>query len=564
MRKTAIVNRVALLTALAAVWGCGGSLKANGEADATGDTGAPDGMDVTIDGTDIVEEDGPVGCTDDSECDDGDPCNGEETCGSGGVCEDGIALADDTDCIENGVEGTCVAGECVPLTCGDGALDEGEECDDANIDETDGCETTCEFSCHEDAECNDDNVCTDDSCSEGGNGQVCDFVDNDAPCEDGDECTGPDVCSEGSCTPGPGLCGCDTDADCEVYEDEDLCNGTLVCDTSTGNCNLDPATVVECTPSEVLCSENVCDPATGDCGPVPADVDTPCESDGNACTTDMCDGDGVCEHAALSCADTNPCTNDSCDPASGCVHETIPDCCTTDIECSDLDECTMDTCTDSSCTHAPVDCGDSSLCTIDTCDPSTGCVYTPESCDDHNDCTGDFCDAVHGCLHSYLTGSCEDGDPCTGPDSCNDTGTCVPGPDLPVWYADADGDGFGDPGVTACAAAEPAGYAGNAEDCCDSEADANPDQTTYFADPFTCVGSTTPSWDYNCGGADYLRWPDYGGCNWWITSCNYDPGWSRAGYPDPPIPDCGETGSFITGCNASCGPVYAPRRQECI
>ncbi|MFH1463369.1 MAG: MopE-related protein [Pseudomonadota bacterium] len=46
--------------------------------------------------------------------------------------------------------------------------------------------------------------------------------------------------------------------------------------------------------------------------------------------------------------------------------------------------------------------------------------------------------------------------------------------DASTWYADADGDGFGDPGTTALACAAPTGYLADATDCDDADPDRNP------------------------------------------------------------------------------------------
>ncbi|MEI8256123.1 MAG: hypothetical protein WCJ30_10680 [Deltaproteobacteria bacterium] len=52
-----------------------------------------------------------------------------------------------------------------------------------------------------------------------------------------------------------------------------------------------------------------------DCRPDPA---VRC-NDANACTTDLCRPDGVCDHATIRCFDGDPCTADQCAPATGCV-----------------------------------------------------------------------------------------------------------------------------------------------------------------------------------------------------------------------------------------------------
>jgi hypothetical protein len=355
------------------------------------------------------------------------------------------------------------------------------------------------------------------------------------------------------------VCGCSGDGDCDVYEDGDVCNGTLECDD--GECVVDPATVIECPTTTTVCNVYSCVPETGLCVPGHAAAGTTCEEDTSICTDDECDGMGSCTHPARDCSDGDVCTTDTCDTTSGCVHSAIEGCCNSVTDCDDSNVCTVDGCTTGHvCTHVPRDCSDGDLCTYDRCDTVTGCYYETVPCVDTNPCTDDSCDPSSGCLHAFHTRGCDDGDPCTAPDACDGYGHCLPGPDLPRWYRDSDGDGFGDPAVTACGSVTPVGYVGNEDDCCDSESRANPDQLTYFCASFTCVGTTTPSWDYNCGGADVKRWSYQGECYYDTYGyCRYWDGWVSS-----TIPECGVTASFVTGCGSSCTPITAPRCQECI
>lgn len=61
----------------------------------------------------------------------------------------------------------------VPATCGNGSVDDGEECDDANAAEDDGCRSDCRFSCHADRDCEDGDPCTIEACRPGGTGRRC-------------------------------------------------------------------------------------------------------------------------------------------------------------------------------------------------------------------------------------------------------------------------------------------------------------------------------------------------------------------------------------------------------
>jgi cysteine-rich repeat protein len=118
-------------------------------------------------------------CTSSSTCLDANPCNGAETCASvtvsghmGQKCAAGTPLADNTSC---GTGKICKAQACVASTCGDGYVDasageyceppnsgtcdskcrpkvcgdgiraDGEQCDDGNTNNLDGCSKTCKF-----------------------------------------------------------------------------------------------------------------------------------------------------------------------------------------------------------------------------------------------------------------------------------------------------------------------------------------------------------------------------------------------------------------------------------
>ena len=100
------------------------------------------------------------GCTQNSDCDDGDVCNGAETCDI--------------------PTGTCQAG--TPLTCDDGAFCNGAETCDSVL----GCQAGTP------PDCNDGVGCTVDSCNE--TADQCDNVPDNASCDDGAFCTGTETC----------------------------------------------------------------------------------------------------------------------------------------------------------------------------------------------------------------------------------------------------------------------------------------------------------------------------------------------------------------------------------
>ena len=102
--------------------------------------------------------------------------------------------------------------------------------------------------------------------------------------------------------------------------------------------------------------------------------------------------------------------------------------CQSAADCDDGDSCTEDTCEATGiCAHVPVVCDDGLDCTADSCDPVSGqCVYEPDDalCDDGDACTGlETCDAVAGCVEGTPV-VCSDGQACTL-DQCNPAdGSC--------------------------------------------------------------------------------------------------------------------------------------------
>ncbi|MBI5501472.1 MAG: hypothetical protein HY907_14600 [Deltaproteobacteria bacterium] len=162
---------------------------ATGDADAVEDVAPEDTVEVTPE------------CTGSGDCDDGEPCNGAEACVDSS-CVEGEAPGEGSACTTPDVEdGVCRGGLCALSSCGDWVLAAGEECDDGNLFDGDGCESDCQFSCHGNTECNDAEECTLDACSPGGFGRLCTHetrADGD-PCSDANPCTVEDRCTGGVC-----------------------------------------------------------------------------------------------------------------------------------------------------------------------------------------------------------------------------------------------------------------------------------------------------------------------------------------------------------------------------
>ncbi|MBW2461489.1 MAG: hypothetical protein JRH11_07570 [Deltaproteobacteria bacterium] len=109
-------------------------------------------------------------CAANADCDDGRPCNGAEWC-NGHRCRPGDPPVSMTMCEDAaGRSGTCAAaGYCsavgIPTdACGDGVLNPGEQCDDANNVAGDGCEPDCYLTCETAADCASSPVSVDDPC----------------------------------------------------------------------------------------------------------------------------------------------------------------------------------------------------------------------------------------------------------------------------------------------------------------------------------------------------------------------------------------------------------------
>ncbi|MCB9668567.1 MAG: hypothetical protein H6736_03230 [Alphaproteobacteria bacterium] len=136
-----------------------------------------------------------------------------------------------------------------------------------------------------------------------------------------------------------------------------------------------------------------------------------------------------------------------------------------------------------------------------------------------------------------------------------------------LFYADADNDGFGANGGSACYCEAQFPYtAANTGDCDDSNALVSPGQTGWFSSP------SNGSFDYNCDGATTQRWTTgSSGCQVAGIGCNGQDGWLGGS-----IPQCGQSGAFqgdcgldylalIAGCGSSClGTCIAGVNANCF
>ncbi|MBN1769682.1 MAG: DUF1566 domain-containing protein [Deltaproteobacteria bacterium] len=231
-------------------------------------------------------------------------------------------------------------------------------------------------------ECDDGNDVSGDGCEP----ETCEYSCHEAAdCEDGNPCTmhGCTTVDTGrvcSSAPNPGV-ACD---------DDDPCTHTDRCDDAGS-----------CAGTSYTCEPGVCE-ASSECdggGGCTVVFDVPGEAcdDGDACTTpDTCDGTG-------NCGGPNTC---------GCPGGTDAECAT--FEDDDL-------------------CNGTLICVERLCEVDPATVV---SCPADPPCKSYACDPVDGsCDLSDLPAgtSCEDGTWCNGPETCDGSGTCLPGtPPCPV------------------------------------------------------------------------------------------------------------------------------------
>lgn len=190
-------------------------------------------------------------CQNDNQCSDGDTCNGTETCDKSvagkQLCKAGTNAADNTACTLPGSTGAgvCKTGVCVKAGCGNSTVDAGEECDDGNANDADGCTKECKFTCKVNEDCSDGNAC---------NGtETCNTTTH--VCANGTAVNCNTAKCNGTCDPATGMCkfadgdmdGSGCNLDCNDADPAMLPGGFECKDTKDNDC--DPATADGTAPS---------------------------------------------------------------------------------------------------------------------------------------------------------------------------------------------------------------------------------------------------------------------------------------------------------------------------
>ncbi|MDG2308712.1 MAG: DUF4215 domain-containing protein [Candidatus Binatia bacterium] len=132
------------------------------------------------------------------DCDDGNAVDGDgcDTNCTVTACGNGIQATGEACDDGNLVNGDGCSDACLLEVCGDDILNAGEDCDDGGTVSGDCCDALCGFEPNGSGCTDDANLCTDDVCDGAG---TCTNAPNTDPCDDSNGCTVNDACSGGAC-----------------------------------------------------------------------------------------------------------------------------------------------------------------------------------------------------------------------------------------------------------------------------------------------------------------------------------------------------------------------------
>jgi hypothetical protein len=427
-------------------------------------------------------------------------------------------------------------------TAPSGAVSDGTDCDDGDSSIHPGATEVCDAS-DTDEDCN--GKADDDDTSPGGTSTFYQDADGDgygvststttacdAPsgyaalstdCDDADASNNPGA--EESCD------GDDDDCDGQVDEDDAY-------DVVTWYADADGDGYGDATATDVACDQPTGFVATsGDCDDTAAAVN-PAASESCNSEDDDCDGetdedatDGITWYAdsdadtygdasATKVACTQPsgyvATSTDCDDGSASAHPGGTEVCDaddTDEDCDGLADDDDPGVTGQSTWYLDAD-GDGyglSTSSKSACDAGSGYVADATDCDDGDASTNPGASEVCG-------GGDEDCDGTTDEDGASDVTT---------WYADSDGDGYGDASNSDVDCDQPPGMVATAGDCDDTAAAVNPAATeTCNLEDDDCDGSTDES-----DASDAITWyKDADGDGWGLetsstTACTQPSGY---------------------------------------
>ena len=242
---------------------------------------------------------------------------------------------------------------------------------------------------------------------------------NETPCDDGKFCTVADVCNGGVCAGSTKLC---PDMSGTTGAGGAASSGASGSGTGGGPPALDTCHVWACNEGLKVCEI------------VPGTSGNACSSGDPCVVGEMCAPNGTCGNGvAKDCSALNSeCALGQCMPGMGC--ELIPQLegfgCDTNNFCA-ISKCVAGKCKFSAPQHAGAACDDTLFCTVgETCQPNGGCTNGTPTCVTANKCQNAVCDEIGKACNFPavpMGQPCEDGDACTGGESCNVSAQCVGG-----------------------------------------------------------------------------------------------------------------------------------------
>ncbi|HWP65553.1 MAG TPA: DUF4215 domain-containing protein [Candidatus Limnocylindria bacterium] len=322
-------------------------------------------------------------------------------------------------------------------TCGNNILEPGEECDDGNDVDCDGCTPSClEEACGNgridcrpglgvDESCDDGNTIGCDGCA--ANCSRREGVCGDGTTECGEECDDGNFasCDETNCSGSCRIEACGNGR-VECNEECDTGGASPTCDAScvrlpppgcgdgvqTPDEACDDDNTNDCDGCSRFCEVEACGNGIVECLEQCDDFgEDPCDGCSPTCQLETC-GNGVvdcgeeCDEGEQNGEPGSTCLAIVCVQGSLCTDQSTGPCipCQDATDCDPLGICGGRDCVTGICESVTVECTDTNPCTSDACDPAAGCTHTlldpttvPE-CDDGDLCTTPVCDATEGCV----------------------------------------------------------------------------------------------------------------------------------------------------------------------
>jgi len=395
-----------------------------------------------------------------------------------------------------------------------------DDCD-GSIDEDDAADASTWFADSDGDGFGDASTST-DACS-----QPSGHTSDDSDCDDGDAAVNPDATE---------LCNSvDDDCDGDTDEDDAADASTWYADSDGDGYGDASSTTAACSqPSGYTSDDTDCDDGDSAVNPGATEL---CDGSDNDCDGDTDEEDAA--DASTWYADTDGdgygdagITMDACSQPSGYTSD--------DTDCDDGDAAVNPAATEL-CDGVDNDC-DGTVDEDDAADASTW--YADSDGDSYGDAgsTADACEAPSG--HVADSTDCDDGDSAINPDAtelCDGIDNDCDGmideddaADAATWYADSDGDGYGDPSTTTTACSQPSGYLTDDSDCDDTDGAINP------AGSEQCDGA-----DNDCDGT--VDEDDATDASTWYADTDAD------GY--------GDAGSTTTACDQPSG--YVATGTDC-